>query len=444
MKSFYKQLFFSPITYILLCVVMGLFAFSYLFPQLLLAAKASIGMWLLIVGLDVFLMFATGGKVLGRREMADKLSNGDENEITIVVENDFRFKISVEVFDEIPEQFQIRDLVISGDVDPYQTLSKSYHLRPVERGEYEFGALNVIVSSPLKLVKRRYSFDQGFKVPVYPSYLQMRTYQLMAISNRLTDVGVKKIRRLGQASEFEQIKQYVRGDDFRTINWKATARTGKLMANQYMDERSQQVFCLVDKSRTMKMPFEGMALLDYAINASLVLSNIALFKHDRAGLITFSKHIDSFLPASGRPIQMNHIMEHLYRQETNYQESDYAKLYAVVKRQLNQRSLLLLFTNFESVSSLRRQLPYLQKMAKLHMLVVIFFENTELKDLLSSHPEKLEDIYIKATGEQFAFEKQQIVRELNQHGISSILTPPEHLTVNTLNKYLELKSRAII
>src|SRR5690606_2772203 len=116
--------------------------------------------------------------------------------------------------------------------------------------------------------------------------------------NNLQEGGNRKIRKLGQSLEFEQIREYVTGDDIRNINWKATARKGgHLMLNSYTDERSQQVYCFIDKSRVMKMPFEGMSLLDYAINATVLLSHVALLKQDRAGLVSFGENVDSFLPA---------------------------------------------------------------------------------------------------------------------------------------------------
>ncbi|MEL6843797.1 MAG: DUF58 domain-containing protein, partial [Bacteroidota bacterium] len=243
---------------------------------------------------------------------------------------------------------------------------------------------------------------------------------------------------------FEQIKEYVRGDDYRTLNWKATARSGKLMVNQFRDERAQHIYCLIDKSRNMKMPFEGMSLLDYAINASLVLSNIALLKQDRAGIIAFSERNDSIVKSSNRPTHMNLIMEVLYNQTTRYLEADYERLYSAISRQVTQRSLLVLFTNFESLSALRRMLPYLKRLNRTHLLVVVFFENTELRELLDAQPGSMEEIYIKTIAENFAYEKKQIVRELERHGIIAILSPPQNLTVNTLNKYLELKARGMV
>jgi uncharacterized protein (DUF58 family) len=350
----------------------------------------------------------------------------------------------VQVVDEIPHQFQKRDVLFKLKMGIGKSERIQYELRPVKRGEYEFGLINVYVSTRLGLLQRRFKQGEHVKVPVYPSYLQMRKYQLMAISNRLSEVGVKKIRRIGHSMEFEQIKEYVRGDDYRTINWKATARKGQLMMNNYTDEKSQQIYCVIDKGRVMKMPFEELSLLDYAINASLVLLNVALLKQDKAGLISFAEKISAFLPAEKKATQMQSILELLYSQKTRYLESDFEKLYSAIRNRITQRSLIVLFTNFESLSGMQRQLPYLRRIAQHHLLLVVFFENTELKQLIDQPAKDLETIYTKTIAEKFAFEKKLIVKELQRYGILTILTAPKNVTVNTLNKYLELKARQAI
>lgn len=296
----------------------------------------------------------------------------------------------------------------------------------------------------MPLVQRKIIIPAETTLPVYPSFIQMRKYEIMAISNRLTMIGVKKMRRIGHNLEFDQIREYVIGDDYRTVNWKATARRSKLMANQYMDERAQPVYCMIDMGRVMKMPFNELTLLDYSINASLVISNVALIKHDKAGIITFSHKTDSFLQAERKASQMQKIMELLYRQKTGFLETSYELLFSTVIRRINQRSLLLLFTNFETVASMHRQLPYLRQLAKRHLLVVIFFRNTELVSFIQKPATHTEQVYLKTIAEKFDFEKRLIVKELEKHGIASILTAPENLTVNTLNKYLELKARGLI
>ena len=397
-----------------------------------------------VVLTDTLLLYRTRKGLHGNRATPEKLSNGDENEIRIELENYYPFAVSLNVIDEIPHQFQRRDLNFALKLRPAESKIIRYYLRPLKRGEYSFGAVNVFAKSPIGFLSRRFRFSEDALVPVYPSYIQMRKYELMAISNHLTESGVKKIRRIGQNMEFELIKEYVSGDDFRTINWKATARKNNLMVNHFQDERSQQVYSLIDKGRVMQMPFNGLSLLDYAINATLVISNIAIKKSDKAGLITFQNRIGSIVPASKQSKQMANIMEVLYNQKTAYRESDFFSLYGHIRRKITQRSLLLLFTNFESIYGLQRQLPYLKSLNNQHLLVVIFFENTEMRSLLTEPAENLREIYYKAIAEKFSFDKKLIVKELLRHGIQAVLTTPEELTVNTINKYLELKARGMI
>ncbi len=379
-----------------------------------------------------------------KRDVSDRLSNGDNNPVSIYLENRYPFKTRWEIVDEIPFQFQRRDVLFEAELSSNETQLLRYELRPTKRGEYSFGAVNAFIKTPLGLVKRRYQSSQNKTVAVYPSYLQMRQYELMAISNRLTELGIKRIRRLGHSMEFEQIRPYVKGDDVRTVNWKATARRNELMVNAFQDERSQAVYCLIDKGRVMKSPFEEMTLLDYAINATLVLSNIALIKQDKAGLITFSEVIGQILPAERKAGQMQKILEVLYKQKTRYLESDYEILYAHVKKHIRQRSLLLLFTNFETLSAMRRQLPFLRQLAKTHLLIVVFFENTETSSLLKNPADNTEDIYLKTIAERFYYEKRRIVKELELYGIQAILTAPKDLNANTVNKYLELKAKGMV
>ncbi len=423
------------------CVV--LFVCRFFLEWLGVIPYAATGMLIIFAIADYFLLYRTNG-VIAIRSHAERLSNGDDNPIHIHFENRYSIPVNLNIIDEIPHQFQKRDVNFHINLKEGEKKFLSYNLRPVKRGVYEFGLIRVYAATQIGLFKRRYNLGQPTDVPVYPSYIQMRRYQLMAINNRLSEVGVKKVRSLGHTMEFEQIKEYVIGDDYRTVNWKATARKGQLMVNNYTDEKSQQVYCVIDKGRVMKMPFEGLSLLDYAINASLVLSNVALLKQDKAGIISFAEKISSFLPANRKFSQMQSVLEVLYNQKTRYLESDFERLYILLKRRVTQRSLIVLFTNFESLSGMRRQLPYLRKIAADHLLVTVFFENTELDALLNEPAKDMKQVYTKAVAEKFASEKQQIIAELKQHGIMSILTPPKNLTVNALNKYLEIKARQLL
>jgi uncharacterized protein (DUF58 family) len=424
-------------------VVAALFFIAYFLPPFFQIAIAVLLFIVLLVLIDTALLYSMRG-FDAYRNVSSRLSNGDENKVILDFENKYGFKVYGKVIDELPFQFQDRKWKRKIEMDANTQTSIAYFLTPKERGEYSFGNINIYLQSPLKIVMRRYRFEQEQSVKVYPSYVQMRRYQLMAATNRLQEAGVKRIRRLGHSLEFEQIKEYVRGDDYRTINWKATARKGDLMTNNYTDERSQQIYCIVNKGRVMKMPFEGMSLLDYAINASLVLANVALMRQDRAGLITFAEGLDAFLPADKKPTQLNLILETLYKQKTAFLEPDFEKLFSVIRNRITHRSLLVLFTNFESMESLERELPSLKRIAHYHLLMIVFFENTELKSLIENKAETVEDIYIKTIAEKYQLEKRLMVKELQKHGIVALLTTPEKLTINSINKYLELKNRQSI
>ncbi|MDR1675347.1 MAG: DUF58 domain-containing protein, partial [Tannerella sp.] len=345
---------------------------------------------------------------------------------------------------EIPAVFQRRDILFRVDLPPGARQVILYHLRPVRRGEYCFGQVRAFVATRLGLAERRFTCAQPVAVKVYPSYLMLHRYELLAISNNLTELGIKRIRRIGHHTEFEHIKEYVKGDDYRTINWKASARRHLLMVNTYQDERSQQIYNVIDKGRVMQSAFRGMTLLDYAINAALVLSFVAIRREDKAGLITFADDFETFLPASKQPGQMQLILESLYRQETTFGESDYSSLCVHVNKHVGKRSLLLIYTNFDSIIGMERQLNYLRQLAHRHAVLAIFFENAELKAFAARHPHTTEDYFRQVIAEKFIFEKQHVTTHLRRHGIYSLLTSPDRLSVDVINKYLEMKARRVI
>lgn len=439
-----KSFYINNIIYYIAAAAAVVFVASYFLPPWFRIGVLILILLGLALVVDTLLIYSIKNGVKAERWLPDRFSMGDDNKVILLFQNHYHFPVNISVIDELPVQFQERKWLRKLRMETKGKSMLEYKLRPVTRGEYVFHDINVYVQAPLGLVKRRYIFPAQHTVKVYPSFVQMRRYQLLAVSNRLQEAGVKKIRRIGHSLEFEQIKDYVRGDDYRTINWKATARKGNLMVNSFTDERSQQVYCLINKGRVMKMPFDNLTLLDHAINASLVLSNVALIRQDKAGLITFEREIDTFLPADKKPTQMNLILESLYRQQTTFLEPDFEKLFSVIRNRITNRSLLILFTNFESLESLNRALPALKRMAHYHLLLLVFFENSELKSITSKQATTLEGIYIKTIAEKFAYEKRQMVKELHKNGILSILTTPANLTVNTINRYLELKTRTSI
>lgn len=444
LTRFYRSFFLSARLYLALGVIIITFVTAFFVPVLFQAAITALIVCSAVLLLDMALLYLPGRALRTERRMSERFSNGDENEVELLVRNGYTFPVQLEIVDELPFQFQLRNFSLKGSLKAKEEKLYKYKLRPVERGEYQFGNVQLYVRSAFGLVTRRYTEALEKTVKVYPSFMQLRNYELFSIKHKLSEMGVHRKRVIGHSMEFDHIKEYTRGDDVRTLNWKATARRGTPMVNNFMEERSQQVYCVIDKGRTMKMPFDGLTLLDYAINATLVFSNVALGKGDKAGLVTFTGKQTEILAASSKKVQLNKILEQLYAQTTAWTESDVERLGVHLRASLSQRSLLIFFTNFESITSLQRQLPFLRQIAKYHLLLVVFFENTEIKKLNEKQVQDVEQIYIQVIAQKFAHEKKQIVRELAQYGIMSLLTTPEHLTVDVVNKYLELKSRMML
>lgn len=444
-KIYWTDLFLHARFFYGLAGLSVLFGISFAFSWLFIPAQILFTIFLGLVFLDYFLLFSSNLGLLANRHLPRLFNLGDPNAVHIDVTNSGNQAFRLRLIDELPVQLQRRDFEVRLRLSAGDSQRITYSVRPTQRGNYQFGRLNVFAASALQLVERRIRFhQQPEEVAVYPSILQMKKMAFQAFDRLSVQKGIKKIRRIGHSYEFEQIKNYVRGDDYRSINWKASSRRNALMVNQYEDERAQQVYCVVDKSRAMRMPFSGLSLMDYAINTTLAMSNVALQKYDKAGLITFSDVMGTTLKADSKPTQLNKILNALYREKERPLEANYELLYYAARKLIIGRSLIMLFTNFESTYALDRVLPILRRINRLHLLVVIFFENTEIRDFAERPAQDLEGIYQQVTARRFLSEKQQMVEKLNQYGIQAILTPPSELSVQSINKYLELKSRGLI
>ncbi|MCF8230885.1 MAG: DUF58 domain-containing protein [Bacteroidales bacterium] len=394
--------------------------------------------------LEIILLYTTKNGVEAQREIPELFSNGDKNIIRVHLSNRYWFPVHLNIIDEIPAIFQIRDFSIRCAVKPFSERVEKYHLVPVKRGEFEYGYLNLFAGTIFRLVERRFKFHQPDKIKVYPSFQQIKNIDFYSFARMKNLFGTKRVRRAGHNREFEQIKDYVPGDEPRHINWKATARKNKLMVNEFQQEKSQNVYSLIDMGRGMEMAFEGMTMLDYAINATLALGRVVLKNSDRFGMLSYSNYVHQYLPAESRNNQFTMLMEGLYKQQTDFRESSLESVLGITRKQINTRSLLIIFTNYMSRYAIEREMDYLKSLAARHLVLMITFEDTKIRELLSQKAYKLQDVYVKTVAESFMYEKKQILNELSYYGIHHIITPPASLTGNTINKYLEIKARGVL
>jgi len=417
---------------------------AYSIPSMEFVANVILASLFGLTAIDVLLVFSSSNPIEVKRDVNSRLNLGDDNKVVLTVKNTTSQPINFSLIEGYPVEMQDRSSVLSGTLFPGNDKVFEYQYKPNERGEFYFGDVFIIMRSMFFMASRGITIPLKQEVHVYPSVLQMKKYELLVFQQQKTSSGIKKIRRLGNNSEFEQIKNYVQGDELKSINWKATSRRNELMVNQYQEEKSQSIYCIIDKSRNMQMEFDGLSLLDYSVNASLVFSNIALKKGDKAGLMTYSDKIGTLLAADKSPGQMRRIQESLYNQKTQFKESNFELLYQSIRKTVRSRSLLVLFTNFETEFSMRRAVPMLRRLNQKHVLVVVFFQNSELQEIAYKPSKNIREVYQSVVAERMISLKSKIARELRQNGIQTVLTVPNELSVNTINKYLELKAKGSI
>ncbi len=425
-------------------ICITLFFLSYGFPDLLYWAKLILFLFLIISILDYLFLVFTDKNIEVERHVYETLSLGDHQKVKYDVTSRVKWPCRIEIYDEFPSQLQERDFKKKMLLKGNSSSDYIYPIRPLRRGIYAFGNINVFRSNIFPgLTEKRKIVECSEDVAVVPSVIQMKKFELQVFAKTATMAGIRKIRKIGENDEFEHIQAYYQGDSIRSINWKATSRKNQLMVNKYQNSRSQIIYSIIDKGRVMKMPFNGLTLLDHSINSALVFSNIVLRKHDKAGLISFGNKIGAVVKAEASQRQLEKINKSLYAQKTDFLESNYELLFYQLRALLRRRSILFFYTNFEHMVDLERSIGYLKSLNTKHLLVVITFINTELGDRASLQSQTKEDIYRKTTAQKILVDKEKIVNMLRANNIQTIHTRPEDLNINVINKYLEIKAKRL-
>ena len=419
-------------------------ALGYVAPTIIwLSAISFFGLGLLLL-VDLLFLFVVVKPVKYVKHYQEKLSLGDQNPIKISLTNVGKVRIWVTVNEGFPIDMQARNTHYDASLNPFESLEITYDYIPKKRGVYGFTDTYIFTKSIFGLLARRTIIPHQAPIHVYPSILQMKRFEQMLFQQNKLQTGIRRVRKIGMSREFEQIRNYVPGDEIKSINWKATSRKNELMVNQYQEEKSQNVYCIIDKGRIMQMESLNLSMLDYAINSTLVLSNICLHKSDKIGLFTFSDKLGTTLPASNKRNQLKKILDQLYAQKTTFQDSNFELLQQHISDKVRTRSLLLLFTNFENPFTLQRSLPYLLQLKKRNLLVVVLFRNEELEHFSSLKPDNQRHFYQGVLASKMIIEKEKMAKQLNAMGIQNILTKPEELSTAVINKYLHLKAKGLL
>ena len=404
-----------------------------------------------LVAVD-YAVSAKPGELEIERINDSKLSLGAANLVTLLVANRSARPLNFQLRDEYPYQFESDAVTLAGAAAPYDIHEARYHLRPLQRGDYAFGDINLRYTSTLKTFVRQARYPAAAPVKVYPNVLDVRKYDLMARKGLLFELGLRAARVYGQGNEFERLREYNTDDEFRRINWKATARRGKPIAAEYETERSQYVMSVIDTGRLMRPPVgdpasdggPGLAKLDFAINTALLLSYVATLKGDHIGLLTFADDVRTYLAPRRGKGQFYRMLEALYNVQFEPVEADYSQALTYLDLKHKRRSLVVVFTDLVTLDAARPLIAQMARLARRHLPLCVVISDPNFTRLAAQPPRDSGAVYQRAVAEMLLDERRVVLDTLNRNGVLTIDVPADQLTVSVINKYLELKGRGAI
>lgn len=372
----------------------------------------------------------------------EKLSLFENEKIEISVYNKADKKIFVEIQDEIPDfHFDIHKPSIGKYVNPHKKEIFEYEVIPKKRGAFTFGKLHIRYDGYLKLCRKQFKLNLEKEYKVYPNLKDLRKHRLAVYNSLVHKDGRKVMKILGKGTEFESLREYVSGDEYGKINWNATARENKPIVNQYEPEKNQHVYVMIDTGRPMSYSVRGQSRLDIAINTGLLLCDIANQNGDQSGLMAFSTEIHAFVPPGKGSGHRNSLMEALYHVEHTKSTSNYEEAFFFFKGKERRRSLICLFTDFDTVEEAEDMIRVLPAISKNNIVIIVLIKDEKLEKMTSISVKKEEDAYMKSVAIEMLKDRKKLIRTLNTKGIMCIECEPEKITSEVINKYIYVKNR---
>ncbi|MEZ4868957.1 MAG: DUF58 domain-containing protein [Caldilineaceae bacterium] len=382
-----------------------------------------------------------------QRRHDERLSLATQNTIVIELElRTMRRQVAVWVRDDVPAAFHIAESerILPGIVEGRQLQQLTYSVYPPRRGDYRFGDIYLRWRSVLGLWRRQSVFAAAEPIKVYPNLADVKKYDLLLRKNRLWELGVRHTRIFGSGTEFERLRDYLPDDEYRRINWKATARRGKPISIEYETERSQHIMVLLDVGRMMRSPVGDVAKLDYAINAVLLLAYVAAQKGDKLGLLAFADDVQVWIgPRSGKG-QFHRMLEQLYSLESIAVEPDYQAAFSYFAAKQHKRSLVMVFTDLTGSITNEMLVAQMSRLRRQHLPLLVTMRDPTVQRMAQQPVQDSPSLYQRTVAEQLLEERQLTIERLTQHGILTLDAPADQLSIAVINRYLELKARSRI
>ena len=380
-------------------------------------------------------------RVTVKRIADPQLSIGVPNRVSLQVSNPFARPLRVVLADTIPVSFDVDQRGASLAVEPRGAAEVTYAARPRHRGTFAFGDVHLRLRGPLDLVERQGRIAASAPANVYPDLHEIRRYEVSLRRGLAYDAGQRRARIPGAGTIFERLREYVPDDDPRSISWTATARRGRPITVEYETERQQRILILLDAGRMMSSTLAGLTKLDHAVNTALMLSYVAIAKGDEVGLLGFADTVRSYSVARRGRKQFLRLTEELRRLEVTTTEPDYRKAFEFLRARTARRALVVLFTDLVDEDASRALVAAVTRLAGNNLVLCCLLADPRLAEVATRVPQSSVELYERVVAEDVREARARALALLRRRGVHTIDVAAERLTVATIQRYLELKSR---
>lgn len=378
-----------------------------------------------------------------RRIAEPQLSIGVANRISVRVSSGYTRSLHVTLRDDVPAAFDVDRRTIQLDVPAGGEATATYTARPRHRGTFELGDIHLRVRGPFDLTERQGRIAAASPARVYPDLHEVRRYELTLRRGLAYDAGQRRARIAGGGGVFERLREHQPDDDPRSISWKATARRGHPISVEYETERQQRVLVLLDAGRMMSSTVAGLTKLDHAVNTALMLAYVATAKGDEVGMLGFADEIRSYVvPRRGRG-QFLRITEELRRIEVTTAEADHRAAFEFLRARAARRSLAVLFTDLVSEDASRSLVAAVTRLAGNNIVLCCVLSDPHLGEVAARVPDSTAGLYERVVAQEVVEARAKALATLRRRGVHVVDVPAERLTVSTIQRYLELKKRAL-
>ena len=399
---------------------------------------------LLVLATFDLLSLPRGTAFSAQRETERVASLGKPHNVTIMVANHRARPIHVWVRDDLPEAFEPTPEQFVLRMKARSRAEMKYSFKSRRRGAFSLDFVHLRVRSKWGLWKKFLSYPCSSLIHVYPDMKQLAEYAVLARTNRLSLMGVRRSRKIGQDHEFERLRDYTLDDNYKHIEWRATARRNKLTVKEYQTSQSQRIIFLLDCGRMMNNMSAGLSLLDHALNAMLMLAYVALRQGDTVGLLCFSDRIHTFVPPRGGMNQMNQLLHASFDRFPQRVESRYDLAFLHLAAHCRKRSLVVLVSNLiDEVNSFQVE-QYLSSQVGRHLPLGVLLRDRQLFDAAESPRPEGRHLYRAGAAAEIISWRQEVLRDLEHRGVLVLDVFPEDMTAPLVNRYLDIKARHLL